>query len=241
MKSDETYDNLEEVLSNIPDNYRIMEETIDLEIQKAYFHFSKEIAIDREKDTVAQLIDELKDPGKTSDEMKILLIKLAMFDSVEAFRAIEAYHSQPEPGLKEWALLSLQHSRMLLQSSLTGEQQVFISTGLGGKADKLRYFMIFPYRLEIQPNSIQTNTLKSELYFFTDRYEGEVEGFELQEKYSTASVLLPLRANIPELIRELIEECNQYGNFLSNNVLITNMKKFSSNEILDLIHNDHKQ
>lgn len=241
MRADDTYDNLEEVLSNIPDNYRIMEEIIDLEIQKAYFQFSKGITIDMDKDQVAQLICDLNEAGKSSDELKILLIKLAMLDSVEAYRAIEAYNQHPEPGLKEWALLSLQQSRMLLQSSLTGEQQVFISTGLGGKVDKLRYFLIFPYQIQDQLQAIQTKTFEDELHFFVGRYNGEVESVDRHEKFSTATVLLPLRANIPALIQELVDECNQFGSFLSNDVLITNMKKFSPEEILKLLKHDFKK
>ncbi|MBN2807655.1 MAG: hypothetical protein JXR22_13445 [Prolixibacteraceae bacterium] len=241
MRAEDTYDSLEEVLSNIPDNYKIMEETIDLEIQKAYFRFSKTITIDSDKDQAAQLIRDLNEPGKSGDELKTLLIKLAMLDSVKAYRAIEAYHQHAEPGLKEWALLSLQQSRMLLQSTLTGQQQVFISTGLGGKADKLRYFLIFPYHLKDQLHSIQAKTLEDELHFFIERYNGEVESVDRQEKFSTATVLLPLRANIPAIIQELIDECNQYGNFLSDDVLITNMKKFTQEEILKLLKNDFKK
>jgi hypothetical protein len=44
--------------------------------------------------------------------------------------------------LKDWAALSLQESRMTLESSLLDENQVIISTGLGGKAKKLRYFAV---------------------------------------------------------------------------------------------------
>lgn len=237
MKNDETYDNLEEVLNNIPDNYKIMEETIDLEIQKAYYEFSKKISLEHETAT-EQLINELNAQDKTLDELKAILIKLAMIDAVSAYRAIEAYQKQALPEIKEWAVLALQQSRMLLQSSLSGEQQVFISTGLGGKADKLRYFIIFPFQNGLQPNELQHKTLEAELNFFTLRYSGEVEEFQQQAQFSTATLLFPLRANLAAFVQELIIECNQFGNFLSKNVLITNMKKFSQNEINELLQHE---
>lgn len=239
MKKDETYESLEEVLNNIPDNYRIMEETIDLEIQKAYYEFSMQINQEHDTDNTEHLINMLHSPEQTVDELKTVLIKLAMLDSVAAYRAIESYQQNALPELKEWAVLALQQSRMLLQSSLSGEQQVFISTGLGGKADKLRYFLIFPFHKEIFPSELQVKTLRAELDFFTKQYNGLIENFQLHQQYSTATLLFPLRANLPAFVQDLITECNQIGNFLSNNVMITNMKIFSPKEINELLFNEH--
>ena len=109
----------------------------------------------------------------TADQMKE---KLAIIDSVEAFRALENCNIVPQLELREWAILALQQSNMLIHSSLLDEQQVFISTGLGGKNDKLRYFLIFPYKYtESEVNKIQKNSLKSELSFFLEKQEGIVE------------------------------------------------------------------
>lgn len=237
MKND--YNNIAEILSNVPDNYRILEETIDIDVQKEFFESSKDIKIDVE--LTPSLIEQLNSDNLPIEERKITLQKLAMIDSVEAFRAIEAYNLSPEHELKDWAILSLQQSRMVIQSSLLGEQQVFISTGLGGKTNKLRYFLIFPYTVNTSINKVQKNALKNELSFFLNNYEGELEEIIFEHnRFATALALLPLKAAVTDMIKELLEECNQLGNYLSDDAIITNIKKFSNEEIIDILNKYEK-
>lgn len=235
MKRENTYDSITEVLSNLPENYKIMEESIDLEVQKAYYELTKSLKVDPETDLIPELIQELNESTTETEELKKVLLKLAMIDSVEAYRAIEQFNQNPQPELKEWAILSLQQSRMVLQSSLLGEQQVYISTGLGGKENKLRYFLIFPYNKVVTLNITQSESLHSEIKFFMNQCEGIVEEIEFFSLYATATVLLPLTTDIPALIKSILQECNQFGNFLSEDVLITNMKKFEHKEIKEIL------
>jgi hypothetical protein len=234
--ADDIYDNIRDVINNIPDNYQILEEIIDIDVQKDYFEKSKEISIDPESDLLEEMIGNLYNEEITLEDRKNLLQKLALFDSVEAYRAIEKYVRQPHPELKEWSILALQQSKMVLHCSLLDEQQVFISTGLGGKNDKLRYLLIFPYNGDnIQISNVQRNSLSKELQYFLTNNEGELESTSFEEKYATAMILLPLKAPLSDIIKEILTECNQLGDFLSHNAMITNMKKFSHDEIIQII------
>ena len=47
-----------------------------------------------------------------------LIKQIASQEKVEAFRMIEKYVSNPDPELREWSILALQESRMVLQSGL---------------------------------------------------------------------------------------------------------------------------
>jgi hypothetical protein len=238
LEPDNIYENIKEIINNIPENFKILEETIDIDVQKDFFESTKNIKIDPEKDIVAEMISCLNCNETTVNESKLLLQKLALIDSVEAFRAIEAFSMNPRKELKEWAILSLQQSKMVLQCSLLDEQQVFISTGLGGKKDKLRFYLIFPYNQNIQDiTSIQKNALKNELDFFLSKHNAETEFTEFEKRYATAMTLIPLKAPIPDIIRDVLNECNQLGDFLSSDVMITNMKKLSGEEIISMIDN----
>ena len=84
---------------------------------------------------------------------------LATLDDVSVYRAIENFSKQDTP-LKKWAIIALQQSRMLLQSTLLDDPGVFISTGLGGQGLLLRYFCVFFYRVPGDLPSFQQNTLK---------------------------------------------------------------------------------
>lgn len=238
FETENIFESIRGALNNIPENYKILEETIDIEIQKEFFESSKNIKIDLELDVLPEMINKLNYVETSVDECKILLQKLASFDSVEAFRAIETYSKSPRHELKDWSILSLQQSKMLLQCSLLDEQQVFISTGLGGKNHKLRYYIIFPFNQNVRRISkIQKEALVSELNFFMAKYDAETESAEFSKRYAAAMTLIPLKAPIPDIIRDILNECNHLGDFLSPDVMITNMKKLTPDEILKIIDN----
>jgi hypothetical protein len=236
FETDDIYENIKGVINSIPENFKILEETIDIEVQKEFFESTKNINLDPELDVLNDMISKLNQIDTSIDDCKTLLQKLALIDSVEAFRTIEAFANNPRQELKEWSVLALQQSRMVLQCSLLDEQQVFISTGLGGKKDKLRYYLIFPYNLNIHElTQIQKEALKKELDFFLSIHNGETEFTEFEKRYATAMTLIPLKAPIPDIIKDILNECNQYGDYLSPDVMITNMKKLSQEEILQII------
>ncbi|MDA3930147.1 MAG: hypothetical protein PF541_14450 [Prolixibacteraceae bacterium] len=242
MKRENIYNNIDEVLNNIPDNYKIMEETIDLDVQKDFFESTKNLEIDPQNDKIEKLIEQINHPNENIDTIKVALQKLALIDSVEAYRAIEKYNELPNELIKDWSLLSLQQSKMVMQSSLLDEQQVFISTGLGGKNNNLRYYLIFPYNNTKHINKTQSSSLKSELLFFIEKNCGEVEEIDFLDSFASAMVLLPIKTPIPQLIKDILKECNQLGNFLTDNVMITNMKKFNTEEVIQILEQyDQKQ
>jgi len=164
---------------------------------------------------------------------------LATIDDVKAFRTIEKLVGIASGEIKQWATLAFQESRMLIQSSLLDEQQVFISTGLGGKGQKLRYYVVF---VNSNRNEILTGTqqklLKDELIFELNQNEGEFETMDFSEGFSTVLVMLPLQSDIKKIFRNIIDECNQYGDFLDDDMIVTNVKIMSRNEILEMLkHN----
>ena len=241
MKHKLNYDNIEELLNHLPNNFKILEETIDIDVQKDFFESTKNLNFDPAEAEIDTLIQQLNDQNTKIDDKKIILQKLAMIDSVISYRAIEQFRQNPPPELKDWVILALQQSQMILQSSLLEEQQVFISTGLGGRMDKLRYFLIFPYRSRSELDVLQKETLEKELRFFLNLNEGELEEIEFHTLYATALALIPLTVYAAELIKEVLTECNQYGNYLTEDVIITNIKKFNHEEILEILKKYEQQ
>ena len=241
MENELNYTNIEELLNNLPDNFKILEETIDVEVQKEFFESAQDLDFNATSNEIEALIDQLNDGNTTISDKKVVLQKLSMTDSIESFRAIEAFRKNPPEELRDWVVLALQQSQMIIQSSLLEEQQVFISTGLGGKNDKLRYFLIFPYASLLEINDIQKEVLEKELGFFLEQYDGELEEIEFQNGYATAFGLIPLSMPASEMIKDVLTECNQYGHYLTDDVIITNIKKFNHEEILAILKKYEQQ
>lgn len=236
------YEIIDQVLNNIPENFSILEEEVDVRIQKEFFDMSEKLDFDVEDNQVSVIINEILNPETPENEQKIKLVMLSALDSVEAYRGLEKYRDQAtNEDLKAWGILALQQSRMILESGLIGENQVFISTGLGGKNNKLRYFMVFPFT-QVPLEITQQKLVESELKFFVEKFGGEAEQIEVHEEYATLTSLIPIKAPIPDFIEEFMEECNQFGQFLrEDSIIITNVKKLTNTEIEEIFNDNYHE
>ncbi len=238
MDVGESYEDIQKVFEEIPDNFNILEEQIDIDEQFMYFERSKTL---REKSEGVKVMpencDELYSPETSSDRKKELLVSLALVPDVKAYRILEDYIRKADKTVRNWAVLALHESRMLLRSSLLEEKQVFISTGLGGKGKKLRYYVVFiagtPEKM-LEP--AQQKLLKDELIFALKQEKGEFESIDFSQGFASSLLLLPLRADLKEIFSGVIDECNQFGNFLAEDIILTNVKILSRSEIMDFIN-----
>lgn len=237
MEDENIYNDIQKIFDDLPENFNILEEQIDLEVQMKYFERSKEV---KERSPGKDYLAEgeklfLRETNK--DTKKEILIGLAGTDDVKAYRLIERFLKHAKKDLRSWAVLAFQENRMLLQTSLLDEKQYFISTGLGGKDKKLRYYVVFINR---ERNKILTATqqklVKDELIFNLMPDEGEFESIDFSEGFSSAQVLLPVTSDIKQVFSNVVEECNQYGDFLEEDMIITNVKILTRSEILEIIN-----
>lgn len=237
MEEENIYNDIQKIFEDLPDNFNILEEQIDLEVQMQYFEHSKAL---KEKNTDTDYLAEgerLFLPDTDSDTKKEILLGLAGVDDVKAYRLIERFLQQAKSDIRSWAVLAFQENRMLLQTSLLDEKQYFISTGLGGKDKKLRYYVVFIHR---DRNSLLSpgnqKLLKNELIFALNADDGEFETIDFSEGFSSSQVLLPVTSDIKQVFSNVVEECNQYGNFLEDDMIITNVKILTRSEILEILN-----
>ena len=229
------YDKIKEILGSASGTLNIMESEIDVGLQMEYFEFSRKIASERDESWAIEQTPFLEDPEASTELKKELLARLASVEQIAAYRTIEKFYSNAEPDLKEWSMLALHESRMHLESHFLDENQVFISTGLGGKGDKLRYFVVLITRMNNSFTPLQQRIVQKEFSYFVEKTGGEVEEFDTSGYLATLQVLVPLDCSIKNLFDKGIEECNQYGDFLRDTCIITNVKKLTFDEIEDFI------
>ena len=236
MEEKQFYHNIRKVLDDLPDNFSILEEQIDIDVQMKYFEHAQKVRSKLQSDEYFENREQLFLPEISIEQKKEILLSIAVIDDVKAFRTIEKFLNQAEGELKQWAVLAFQESRMLIQSSLLDEQLVFISTGLGGKGQKLRYYVVFINKNRgLILNSVQQKLLKDEVIFELNKHEGEFESMDFSEGFSTVLAMLPLQSDLKQIFRNIIEECNQYGGFLDDDMIVTNVKIMSRNEIIEML------
>ncbi len=143
------YEKIREILGGTPGNLKILEQKIDMDLQMEYYDCSMRIREEKSDKWALEHMQYLSEPGYSVDVKKEILARMASIENVECYRAIEAYLEQALEPLLSWAILALNESRMLLESKILDENQVFISTGLGGKDEKLRYFVVLMSRKKV--------------------------------------------------------------------------------------------
>jgi hypothetical protein len=241
MKDNENlYDKIKELIGKDPEGFSIMEDNIDVDLQVEYFESSKRMAQEFDSEWALDQLDLLKDKEYPSESKKQLLARLASIEEVSAYRAIEAYSHDPEEKLKEWSALALQESKMHLESHLLEKNQVIISTGLGGKDKKLRYFVVLIARNRKDFNDFQLKIINEEFPYILQKYDAEIEEHEASTYLAIFVLLLPIQYSVRQVFTEGINECNQYGDFLREECIVTNVKKLSFQEIFDFIEKKNK-
>lgn len=237
-QNDNLFDKLKKMAGDKAANINILQEQIDVKLQMAYFKLAKAIKkdIDKEKDYL-QEVEKLYDPEVDNNEKKKLICILASFDNVAYYRTLEKYKEFADEQLSPWLTLGLQESRMMLESSLLDEKQLFISTGLGGKGTNLRYFVVLINNDDETYTDIQQDLIKKEFKYSIRKNGGELEEAIFDDKFAKITCLLPIEKPVQEILSKTTKECNSFGKFINENFLITNVKKMTTGEIQDFLSN----
>lgn len=232
MEEGSIYDKLKEMLKDSKGTFSILEEQIDVDLQVDFFNLIKKVS-ENKRDFEDIISDEkmLYDKSVSLDDKKQILVELSNLEKPEAYRIIEKFIGTDNKELKSWAILSLQHCRISLETHLLDEEQVFISTGLGGSGDKLRYFIAGKRCESNEFTDSQKKIIKNEFELFFNNNNSVVEKVEFLNKYYTITGLIPIENDLKKVISPAIKEINQYGDFIYKEYLITNVKVLSESEI----------
>ena len=220
---------LQHSLENLKGNFHVLEVNVPVEKQMEYFRYSEAIRNDLlEKSTVEKQMKVLSSIESSPSEIKYALAFLAVSGNVQAYRAIETYYNTYHD---DWAAMSFMQAKITLESELSDQKQVFISTGLGGKGDQLRFYAFFKSKNRKMFSDYQRKLIEKEVPYYIQKYQGIPETIQIHDNYFTILFLIHFQVDIKSMLEEAIEECNQYGDFISKSFIITNVRVFTEEEI----------
>ena len=235
MEGDNVFRKMQEFFGGLNNNFSLMEDPVDVVTQVNYFEASGVMRGAVEEKYILDRKDELFDPNMSIDEKQLLLVQMASIPNPEIYRALENYAKNPDAKLIDWSKLALQENRLLLESHLLDSRQVFISTGLGGKGHKLRYFVVLINKNGDNLKPFEQKVVQDEMSYALQRYDSELEKLNFMRQFTTMRVVVPISSDLTKLFREGIDECNQFGNFLLPDFIVTNMKELSEEEIQEAL------
>lgn len=225
--------------SKIDGRFHILEQRVPVELQMEYFKYSEQIRKERKELTDIEydsFIETLNDEETSTENKRYVLTSLAASRQVRAYRALENYVTHPSEDVTDWAYMALMESRISLESELSDEKQVYISTGLGGRGEKLRFYMMFPAKKNVPFEPFQRQIIEREFPYYMDAEECEIERLTVHDVFVELVVLVPVRVNIKEVLDKIINECNLYGDFLYDSYTITNVKELTEKEVWEILN-----
>ena len=227
--------------SKMDGHFHILEQRVPVELQMEYFKYSEHVRKEWAKPDLNDMDytafrESLSNPESTTDYKKYILSMLATSREVKAYRMLEDYVQHPDEDVSNWAYMALMESRISLESELSDEKQIYISTGLGGKGEKLRFYVLMLSRDRKPFLEYQRKVIEREFAYFLPKADCEIERLTIGEQYVELVFLIPVRADIKLTLDKVINECNQYGDFLSDIFTITNVKELTQQEVTDIIN-----
>ncbi len=237
-KSD-VFERFRDSFSKMEGHFHILEQRVPVEIQMEYFKYSEKMRRNNLVLTTEEFDsfrEGLTDVELSTDQKKYILSALATSNEIKAYRMLEEYVQHPDPDVTDWAYMALMESRISLESELSEEKQIYISTGLGGRAEKLRFYVLILAADNKPFEEYQRRVIEREFAYYLPKEDCEIERLTIGDLYVELLFLIPVRADIKLVLDRVIAECNQYGNFLSGIFTVTNVKELTHDEIEAIIN-----
>ncbi len=226
---------LREILGKIK-NVNVLEEVKDPKSVFEYLKLSVELKKEIDKNKILEQKDRLFDPELDIEERKKLLIQLASVDELEAYQILEKFSSDLlADQVSDFVKIALQESRALLQSTLLGEPTVLITSGLGGKEDKLRYFIIL-FAKEKKPFTLtQKQIIEKEANFIAEENNCIIEKLDIHDYLVIITMLIPYTTLPTDILENLVENINYLGDFLCKDYVLRNDRTLTTRESKQLV------
>ncbi|HEX2395952.1 MAG TPA: hypothetical protein VHI78_11450 [Bacteroidales bacterium] len=237
---DNIFDKIQELLGCIPGSVSILEQQIDSDVQTEYYNYAQNLQKKFNPEDVLRNRNIVFEEDLTPEDRKDMMVKLATIDNIEAYRTLEKCTGTMTDQLKDWAILALQENRLLLESKLLDQNRILISTGLGGKGLKLRYFTALMSLNKIY-SEFEQKVIVNEVHYAFKKIEGELESIHFDKELCTILGMIPLQVAVQKFYDDIISECNLYGDFMNRQYIITNVKVIPNPEIRKMTSSRRKQ
>lgn len=239
--------NFQESFEKMKGRIHVLERSVPVEVQMEYFRASKRMrrtlnANDRASDEeCGQWYAELCGTADTFlplsvEERRHLLLLLANSRNPKAFKCLKQYvETEQDTATLDWACLALMDIQIALESELSEEKQIYIATGLGGKGEKLRFYVLMVSKGRKPFEEYQRNIIEREFGYYFPKVDCEIEELHVDLDYVELLILMPIRSNVQQILTKIIVDCNEYGGFLSDIYTISNVEKFTQAEIEEVL------
>ncbi|WP_080903027.1 hypothetical protein [Parabacteroides sp. Marseille-P3160] len=240
----DVFKKFQDSFKGVEGHYHILEQRIPVEVQMEYFRVSAQVAKEKwpmDDEAYEHYVATMQNDEAMLSYKKRILAALATSKQVRAYRLLEKFIVVAPEDLRDWTAIALMEGRIQLESELSEEKQIYISTGLGGKEGKLRFFVLLGSKGGMPFQDYQKKTIEREFSYALPLHDCEIERLTVKEHHVEMLLLVPVLENLKDRLDEIVHECNLYGNFLSLSYTITNVKELSAEEIEEIFRKEDEK
>jgi len=225
-----TFEDFQKVVRENGGDIQIMEREVGLDTQMAYMRMSKEVKNNLTPNLVMAGQFELWDDSSRQSKRK-KLAAIASLGRPDAIRVLQSYQEKPDSGLEDWTYLALQECKLIFQASMLDHPPMFISTGLGGRGQQLRFFGAFFSEDGLPLEKNRQKVISGEIDYMFEKFGGKLEFLAFSGQFVTFWGLVPIDVSLNEKVQAVIDESNLLGAGLRKDFILTNVKKLTYNEL----------
>lgn len=221
---------IQQMMKNFAGEAFVLDSHVDTKVQMKYFSMATALRGKYSEKNLTQLKRKLLSPGTPLEHKKEMIAGVAAIATVKSLRALESIQEKVTPELSDWIKLAILENRFILHSALADVPPILIATGLGGKGTRLRYFLAFFSRNESGFEAWQQKLIEGEIDFaLADK--GELEQIVFWQDSVRIDLLLEFKVDVKVWANQLIDLCNEMGNFLVEDHIITNIRTLNESQL----------
>ena len=154
---------------------------------------------------------------------------------------LQSYIKHPDPEVADWTAMALMESRLALETELSNEKQIYIATAMGGKGQKMRFSIVLYAKGKEPLLPFQRQTIEDEVTFQFSHADCEIERLEIKDLYVRLLCLIPIKANVQAIFDQILNGCNEFGDFLQHGFTISNVQEITEEDILHEIERQQNE
>lgn len=224
---------LKDILNSMPDDFRVIEQGINDGAASEYYEVMENLdGFVTEDEVLEQAVAWNENvPIKESKE---LLGWLSETISVEGFRAIERIIDTTTcDEIRQFGYVALRQARLFLENTFSDEPVGFVSTGLGGVGNRLRYHIVLQPKTDIFTNEHE-RTIRQSFDHIGGKRSMEIEEMENRQRYVGVVLLASMDEAIGHIIDDLLGLCE----FVAEGYMSTNVQKINEDTILGWLNGE---
>ena len=139
-----------------------------------------------------------------------VLTKLSAIKLPKAYSVLKQFGDDGAKDLRDWAAIALMGSRLNLTEDFTGDNMVFVVSGMGGVNDSIRYNLVLFNRLDRPFSEFERSLITKECQYHLAHFSGQPDSLDVRDRYARLVFLMPISESPRLFLEALLAGINEF-------------------------------